>query len=485
MELNRERRFTSLEQVSALLAQAQGKSFRELDETSRAEAGGKGVLGNIVEESVLHYPVNSDKQADIQVGDDRYEIKVTPLKHVGKGRRIRTVAKERLVLDVINYMTLPGESFEESSFWLKSRNLIIVYYVDDRTDKARQKAVDCRITTSFILDYHMEDLAVIRHDWEFIRAKVAAGHADTLSESDTDYLAACTKGANSLSMRDAPAPHGYLTPTIRAKQRAFSYKSSYMTAIADRVLGERLFSLPLGPDQSLMGYVRQRIGGFVGMPISHIAERLGTDLLQAKQMHQALAMAMLGAPHRDSVESIDQFRKANVTAIKTMVLYPNDSYPTGMAKENMSFRLITEEEWNGLADSHARWEDSFLYSFFEENRFLFLCFQSPVPYKKHHAEDDVLTDGFLWNMPEEDIQNYVRPVWEYLHTLMMSGESVRYGRGTNRLPGAEFNKVLHLRPHGKNAADTVLLPNGEHITKQGFWLDRRYLARVVAEHAGH
>lgn len=483
MELNRERRFTSLEQVSALLTGARGKSFRELDETGRAEAAGKGVLGNIVEESVLHYPVNSDSQADIQVGDDRYEIKVTPLKHVGKGRSIRTVAKERLVLDLINYMTLPGERFEASRFWLKSRNLIIVYYVDDRKDRKNEKAVDCRIAISFILDYHMDDLAIIRHDWEFIRAKVAAGHADRLSESDTDYLAACTKGANSLTLRNAPAPPGLSEPVIRAKQRAFSFKSSYMTTIADRVLGKRLFSLPVDPDQSLMDYVRQRMGGFVGMCISDIAKRLGIDVLQAKQMHQAFVLAMLGAPHRNSVKSVEQFRKANVTAIKTMVLYPNVSHPTGIAKENMSFRLITGEEWNILADSRSRWEDSFLYSFFEENRFLFVCFRSPVRYQEHRTENDVLVDGFLWNMPEEDIENYVRPVWERLHELMMSGESVQYGRGTNRLPGADFNKVLHVRPHGKNADDTVHLPNGENITKQGFWLDKRYLARVVAERA--
>ena len=102
--LNEERSFSSLEEVTKLLIAAEGKTFRELDETGRGDSvGNKGSLGNIIEESVLHYPVNSDAEADILVGDTRYELKVTPLKHSGKGKRTKTVANERLVLDIINY----------------------------------------------------------------------------------------------------------------------------------------------------------------------------------------------------------------------------------------------------------------------------------------------------------------------------------------------------------------------------------------------
>ena len=84
-------------------------------------------------------------------------------------------------------------------------------------------------------------------------------------------------------------------------------------------------------------------------------------------------------------------------------------------------------------------------------------------------------------MPEKDIEQYVRPVWERLHELMLSGGSVHYGRGTNLLPGASFNGVCHLRPKGQNSDDVVRLPNGESITKQCFWLDRHYVAKLIRE----
>lgn len=475
MKLNEERSFSSLEEVTRLLEDVEGKTFREIDETGRGVAAkNKGALGNIIEESVLHYPINSDKEADILVGDTRYELKVTPLHHVGKGKG-RLSAKERLVLDIINYFDLSEEEFETSQFWRKSKNIIVVYYCDDRADKKNQSRLDCRILKSIALSYDPDDLATIRRDWQAIHDKVAAGHADQLSESDTDYLAACTKGESAKSVRKAPAPAGSPIENIMAKQRAFSYKASYMTSIAERALIKKLacYELPMSGDQTLEQFISSKMEQFEGQSVLQIARALNMSVSSAKQSKAQLALRILGTESK-SVEHVSQFRKANVTKLKTIVMYPD-----GEPKEHMSFRQITEEEWESLADSREDWEDSFLYRYFEENKFLFVPFESPVPYKEHEAERDILRRGFLWNMPERDIQEFVKPVWGKLHELMVSGRSVQYARGTNLLPGAAFNGVCHVRPKGKNGQDCVLLPNGESITKQSFWLDRSYIASIV------
>lgn len=477
LELNDERSFSSLEEVTQLLASAEGKSFREIDQTGRgASSGNKGSLGNIIEESVLHYPINSDKEADILVGDTRYELKVTPLHHVGRGKKKKTTAKERLVLDIINYLNLPSEEFETSQFWKKSKNIIVVYYYDDREDKKKQSRLDCKIFKSIVLHYDADDLATIRKDWQLIHDKVKDGHADQLSESDTDYLAACTKGATAKkSMRKAPAPDNSAEESILAKQRAFSYKVSYMNSIVERALVEKLpqYKLPMEEGQTLTQFVVSMMGRFEGHSVAEISHELGLDVGTAKQSKAQLALRMLGTKS-NRVDQIEQFQKANVTKLKTIVFYPD-----GLPKEHMSFRQITEDEWAGLSDSSASWEDSFLYEFFEENKFLFVPFDSPVPYKNHKPDNDILRHSFLWNMPEIDIQRYVKPVWEKLHELMMSGQSIHYGRGTNLLPGASFNNVCHIRPKGQNSSDCVDLPNGETIPKQTFWLDKSYVAAVV------
>ncbi|KAB7788815.1 Sau3AI family type II restriction endonuclease [Bifidobacterium cebidarum] len=479
--LNESRSYSTLEEVMGILTGAAGKTFRELDKTGRAEAlANKGALGNIIEESVLGYPVNSDAEADIQIGNSRYELKVTPLKHVRKGKE--TSAKERLVIDIINYMKLVQEKdFESSQMWGKAKNIILVYYYDDRTDTKRELRVDCTVLLAYLMQYSPEDVATIRQDWKLIRDKVASGHADELSESDTNYLAACTKGANASTLRDAPAPLDSPKGLIRAKQRAFSFKTSYMTAIARRLLhsdsGE---SLRLAPEQALEDYLRNKFSRYFGKTTGAIARDLGLMSITPKQFNSQLALGMIGSKQK-AIGKVEQFAKANVTGVKTIVMYEGVDRP----QEHMSFRQISEEEWAELGDASVEWHDSFLYQFFEENRFLFMVFRASGMRRSQSSKTaDIFTDAFLWNMPEADIEKYVRPVWEWLHEAMVAKKPLHYGRGTNELPGPSFNNVFHIRPKGKDGNDTVLLPNGERITKQAFWLDRRYVAKIVSSRYG-
>ncbi|WEV53335.1 Sau3AI family type II restriction endonuclease [Bifidobacterium sp. ESL0704] len=469
--------FASIDQVLSLLNNVQGRSFRQIDITGRgAASGNKGSLGQIVEESVLGYAINSDPNPDIVAGGKSYELKVTPLRH-SKRRDERVVAKERLVLDIINYMRLPEETFGTSRFWNKSRRIVIIYYFDDRTDKKNQSRLDCKLYCSVLLDYEAKDFLTIKADWQTIHDKVTEGHADTLSEADTNYLAACTKGASAATVRDAPAPDGACDPTIKAKQRAFSYKASYMSTVAEKILDKGAMpTLPMSAEQTLEQYIGESFDHYVAHPVSSIAEELAMpqDASKAKQFTSMLTLRMLGSGGH-SIEQVEQFRKAHVNQVKTATLYEQ-----GRPKEHMSFRQISQEEWNQLADPSVEFHDSFLYRFFEENRFLFSVFQASGAKRQDSSRlTDVFEGGFLWNMPEADIERYVYPAWAVVHRLLVNGESIHYGRGTNLLPGASFNHVFHFRSKARNGKDQVTLPNGESITKQTFWLDRDYVAKII------
>lgn len=484
-EFNNAREYSSLEEVMNTLLTANGKSFRELDKTGRALTGGnKGSLGQIIEESVLKYAINSDAEPDIRIGGTSYELKVTPLKHIKKGKQ--TSAKERLVIDIINYLALADETdFESSKMWDKARNIILVYYYDDRTDKKKELRIDCRVLASYLMAYEADDLVTIKNDWHIIRDKVASGHADSLSESDTDYLAACTKGANAKQLRKAPAPADSSSPTIFAKQRAFSLKASYMTAIARKLLNQKdeAARLPIPREQTINQYVAAKIAPYVGKSNKDIATELQvTALPTAKSYNSSLTLAMLGTS-RSSISAIEQFSKANINQFKSVTIYPN-----GLPKEHMSFPAITDEQWEEWVNPDTVWEQSFVHDFFETSKFLIMVSRSPVPYKSGHDKTkDIFTDAFLWNMPEDDIEQYVKPIWETMHTLLIEHTPLNYGiRGKNLIPGPSVNKVFHLRPHankGKdngNENDRTVMPNGEIITKQGFWLDKRYIAKIAA-----
>ena len=490
-EFSEDRRFSSLEEVTKLLTSVEGKSFREIDSTGRINRPGsrkaKGLLGQIIEESVLGYDLNSDKRPDIQVGDDFYELKVAPLKHLHRGPTPRVSAKERLVIDIINYMTLPQERFETSTFWTKAQRMIIVYYYDDRRDGGTQTREDCKVLGFFVFHYEPDDLATIRADWEFIHKKVSEGYADKLSESDTSYLAASTKGQTAeSSLRPAPAPTGSGNSHIEAKQRAFSYKPSFMTAMTRRILNPNgsINRLHFSPYQTLEEYVRLKIGNNRGRTVQDLSLEYGLPIRTAngsvsKSFNQRLTLRLLGTESTHP-EEIEQFAAAGVTQVKTTVLYRN-----GLPEQDMSFPYLKPEDWDELADASVQWHDSTLYRFFEETKFCITVFQGQGRNRSDcRKEDDKLLGGFLWNMPEMDIENYVQPAWETVHSLMVNREPTYYNDydRKNRLPGKAFNGVFHMRPHGRNGEDTIELPNGEEITKQCWWLDRSYIARIVESH---
>ena len=66
------------------------------------------------------------------------------------------------------------------------------------------------------------DLKIIKDDWELIVSKIRQGKAHELSEGDTIYLGACTKGANKNSVVEQPFSNQ------KAMKRAFSLKSKYL-----------------------------------------------------------------------------------------------------------------------------------------------------------------------------------------------------------------------------------------------------------------
>ena len=67
-----------------------------------------------------------------------------------------------------------------------------------------------------------------KKDWNKIVEKIKKGKAHELSESDTCYLGACTKGANNTSLRSQPFSEE------PAMQRAFSFKSQFMKKLLNK-----------------------------------------------------------------------------------------------------------------------------------------------------------------------------------------------------------------------------------------------------------
>lgn len=421
-----------------------GKKFSDLyipewdDKKVLGSIGNKGHLGQYLERFYFMYEPNSSKDPDfIEAG---VELKAPPLKQL-KNKQFR--AKERIVLNIIDYNCIVEEKWEGSSFLHKNNLLLLVFYLHEEG----KERLDFTIKWVTLWDYGEKDLEIIKQDWHKIVNKIREGKAHELSERDTLYLGACPKGANCGTTREQPFSDE------PAMQRAFSLKQSYVNSIISRIGDTEPAIRTLDEftaERTFEDIILERMSKYQGMDVESIHTQVGRDLNpRSKSYHASLAARMIGIKKN----RIEEFEKGDVV-LKTIRLRSD-----GMPKESMSFPNFRYKE---IVDE--TWEDSELLNLLDK-RFFFMVFQ--------YDEGDVLRfkKGMFWGIPHEDLQE-ARSVWE--ETV----ERIRNGRAEN-LPRIRDNRVCHVRPHARDSKDTYETPQGEQVVKKCFWLNASYLKEQI------
>ena len=424
-----------------------GHTMAEFLQPQDLNAANKGRFGNLVEE-YLGIPANSIPGADFRtIGGADVEVKSLPLKMTREGLRV----KERLVFNIIDYMTICKETWETSSFLAKNKLILLVTYIYE----PEKSPYEYRINSARLLDLTKlpsDDRRIMKADWEKIVSAIRSGHAESLSEGSTFYLGACTKGSTAeSSLRHQPFS------SIEAKQRAFSWKTSYLNHVlaelcSTRSRGRSVFGGYSG-SLSFEQFVVSQFAPYIGKRAEQIAAALGKAYdTSTKHYLSLMTKAILGAADG---EDIDEFSKADVE-IKTLCLEAN-----GRLKESMSFPYIRYKDILG-----EHWENSTLRGMLDR-KFLFVIFQ------KSDAGERILQRVMFWNMPVEVLDSDVRKVWE--HTVAM----IRAER-FSALPGMSWNPVCHVRPHGRNAMDTTETASGRHVGKKCFWLSNGFILSQIS-----
>ena len=418
---------------------------------------GKGNFGQILEKFYFGYEPNSDAEPDfLEAG---LELKSSPLKTLKNGEYR---SKERLVLNIINYLEVHKEEFETSSFWKKNAHLLLVFYLHDRD----LDLLDYLIKLVDGWQYPNEDLKIIKQDWEFINQKIKDGKAHELSEGDTFYLGACTKGSTALkSFRDQPFNEE------QAKQRAYSLKQGYVNHIIANIAQEetavygKIIEQPeiLEKVRSIEEIVILKFHPFYGKSAEQIEKELGLELNQnAKSYFANLTNAILGL---QLGQKIEEFEKADIK-VKTIRLKEND-----LPKEDISFPTF---EYQELVETD--WEDSDFKNILE-SKFFFVFYQ-------FEGENLILRKVKFWNMQYSDILE-AKNVWEKMVETVSNGEIVKEvtEKGVRKtfFPKKTENRISHVRPHARNSADTYELPIADKLTglteytKHCFWLNASYV----------
>ena len=433
---------TKIESIVEYAGNLVGHTLRE--KTSAPELQSpkrrRGSFGNALEEYYFRYSPNSESAPDFP--DAGLELKSTPVKHNKSGE---LVAKERLVLMQINYMTVVHETFETSHLLKKAKKILLISYVWEKD----ADPLDYKVEMAELWGLPEEDMPQFKIDWETVVSKVRAGHAEDISGSDTLYLEACTKAANS-AVR-TPQPYS----NIEAKPRAWALKASYMTA-AENKLREKRQAIARTEDENglgLLALVRKRFKPYFGMTQEELCRRFSIGMSGKNLPKDSCALVTKSILGVAKDAEIDEFAKAGIQP-NTIRLKKN-----GRPKEAISF-----PPFDYFKLEKTPFEDSDFLGYLQQMWLL-------VIYREGCDGIYKLSDVTFWQMPERDIPEAQR-CYEQMQT------NVRRGHAEISVKATE-NRCCHVRPHARNARDTRPQPHGAPVVKKCFWLNASYMQKEI------
>lgn len=451
-----------------------GRSLRELHPDAKIYKG-KGGLGNSVE--YFHYDYEPNSVSDPDFVEAGLELKCTPLKLL-KDKSM--VSKERLVLNIINYIEEADKTFETSSFWHKNKFLLLMFYLHE----SGLDPVDMLFKLIRTWKFPNEDLKIIRDDWNKIHSLITSGKANELSEGLTFYLAPCMKGSKSgAEMRQQPYSD------ILAQQRAYSLKQGYINKIIlssyldtnlrhQLNLSERrVKSLQKKYSsenivKSLKAYkkgetfeelIERKMKPYYGKTIGQLSRKFGTQFnIFKKDVAHDVCRAIFGV----KTKKIQEFENAEIS-LKTVTLEANRDYVV----QSMSFPYIRYVDI-----VNQEWEESDWYKILT-SKFFFVVFRKSSDGKANKTK---LEKAFFWNMPLADL-SFAEFLWNDTKNKVVNGDYNHFLTKTSKENVEKGNNVCHVRPHGTKG-QTVPTPQGTNELPKCFWLNNHYILEIVQPH---
>lgn len=441
-----------------------GKSLNELYSIEELrpylEKKGKGKFGNIVE--ALHYGIQNNNRSEPDVANLGIEIKTNPLLQRADGS---FVPKEVVSLGMIDFSNIIDESFESSGFLRKNKRILYNMYW---YETSKQPITGYRFILVDLVDLPEEDLKVIEQDWKTIKTKFELGQADSLSKSDTQYLAAGTKGGKNQQPKEYKSRKG----ARFTKGRAFIFKSTYIKSLLEDYTltlsssGQFVFTKSSGKKKyylldphdkgDIQNAVESRFKPFIGKSDYEIAAHFGEEQMFAiksdkARWHWNTSLILTGRKKKNLASHLEEFKKSGLT-VKT-IRVNSEYYP----KEEVSFRT---QDYSITEDSI--WEDSSLY-FEMSKKFLWVIY-------RQSGQELVLDKILFWTMPDADLDS-IRLKWgeykafilnsDFRPSYFLTDESFYYMKIKDNKGGA--NKEF----------------DGQKVTSLSHWIRREYVQNIL------
>jgi DNA mismatch repair protein MutH len=457
--------------VVAHARRLEGMNVREVAEKvgrgDLATAKGKGSIGQVLQ-TWFAVPF-SDNRPHADLPDARVlgsevvgiEIKIVPMRQSSKRDLLR--AKERNVISMINYSSLPTERWSTASVRHKLEHILFIFYLYDFEDWRKST-----VLRSVLWSLRDEPLSKrIEKDWSRTRDLVAAGHASLLTESDkeTVILRTCRKGAGGPKEQKISIP-GSKEP---AWKRAFSLAPGHLDVVLAR-------NQPAAPLVSFLPDTTASTVSFEDAVLSQLKALVGMRIREldpsrdwSKSHKNAAALVVKRALRLElDPDQIVEFVERRVVVRVLPVLVKSQKLKEAVSFPVMRLREFVDEEW----------EESTLLSYLQ----LILFIPTYLGDGTVRQGNRRIGKSWFWTPTERELDD-IHSEWLHYQKLVRSGACMTKkdlrGRLVSGLLKESQTKYIHMRPHGRDADDFDEDRFGNRIVKQSFWLNKRFLEHLL------
>lgn len=443
-----------------------------------------GIAGDVIEQSVLGYPANSDQEPDIMVDGIPIEVKTTGIRYNKRAKKRGNLknsdfeAKEPMSITAVSPQKIVNETFKLSNFWHKLEHMLIVYYHYDSDVPVKSweyqnfyiKGYDFR-------DIPKEDQEVLQSDWNKVHQYVSEQtkkYEDTKSPEFKDAIS---------KMSSALRPELMYIDLAPRKTPRFRLKRSYVTGMVQDFFNNKYEGITkqLTNIDNIKEILHQNTEKYKYKTFRELTHIFGLEEKYSKSLAEQIVVRMFGSETK-KITNIPIFKKADIS-LKTITVTENRKRTEDTKLGRLYFSELMENE---------NFENSPFYTIFADKIFIFVLFEEAV------GETDPLNNkflGFKWITFDDDfIYGSVKKAWEHTYQLIESGnlkEDYVYTRNGEKRKNKNntYQKQLNfikskendvfLRGTGQDSNDKTEILNGISMYKQYIWIKGKAIVDML------
>ena len=445
----------------------------------------KGIAGDVVEQSILGYPANSDKNADLLVDGIPTELKTTGIRAPKKDNGYVYEAKEPLSITAVSPDSIVKEEFENSSFWHKLEHMLLVYYhYDSPTTVKAADYADFSIKGYQFHKFTSEEREILKNDWEIVRDFISQLQNDYI-DPKAEYPRISSELRKQLMLIDT-APKWPNPPRFRLKraavstlvQKHFGTKLEQLnnTYSSFKELDKELHKLTVKYKEKTVRELMQ---------VLDIPVLLNKNEDVSKGISEQIIIKMFGG-NAKKLSKIELFSKVGLMP-RTIV-----QTKTGARTEDTKLFRIDFPEWT---DPNTTFDESFIYNYFSSQQFLCIIFEEPSTDAK--LLDNTFVGFKRLTFSEELIYSEIKPLWDMVRDIVINDkliETVTLDKAGNPRINKKTNTIrtqlnfpkskdhtFFIRGSGKDSTYKNFELNGIKMYSQYVWMKGSVLSKTLSE----